>query len=357
MSEQKEKRYVSLRIKIWIAFVFIFTPVFVASYIWFYLYTSQKVLDNISSNLVDTLDGAIGGMDIDGFVELIESEQANNPLCDPNGEEAGYYPFENELYMEHVVWLDTIGKLNPNARLYTYVKGDDPGEVLGIGSSGALWDPPAGFPFCWSYTSETTRIYEGLSQRVDVWEPYADDFGEWITTYAPIVDESGVVVGALGVDILASYVREVQQEIVRSGIFAFIVSYLLVFGLVYLMSGIVTRPLVMLADVAGSIGEGDYDQDLDSTRGGDRWLDELDTLTNTFKIMIEKVAEREKTLRKRVKQLEIIVDNTKREDEVKQIVESDFFQELQTKVKDMRTRFHEGPPQEEGDEKDESQES
>ena len=343
-SELKEKRYVSLRIKIWLAFVLIFTPVFVASYIWFYLYTSSRVLANISSNLVDTVNGAIGGMNLDRFVELVESERANNPLCIPSedGEEPGYYPFDNELYMEHVTWLYTIGELNPKARLYTYVKGDDPGEVLGIGSSGALWDEPAGFPFCWSYTSETTRIYEGLTQRVDVWEPYSDDFGEWITTYQPIVDEDGNVVGALGVDILASYVREVQNQIVRNGIFAFVASYLLVFALVYWMSGIVTKPLVTLADVSTEIGEGKYDQDLDSMRGSERWLDELDTLTNTFKIMIQKVAEREKTLRKRVKQLEIIVDNTKRQDEVKQIVESDFFQDLQSKVKSMRKRFHEG---------------
>lgn len=342
--EKKDKRYVSLRIKIWIAFVLIFTPVFVASYIWFYLYTSAKVLDNISSNLVDTVEGTIAGINIDHFVELVESERANNPLCIPTdgAEEAGYYPYDNELYMEHVQWLDTIGKLNPNVRLYTYVKGDDPGEVLGIGSSGALWDEPAGFKFCESYISQGTSINKGLTQRVDVWKPYADPFGEWITTYAPIVDESGTIVGAVGVDILASYLREVQREVIRSGVIAFIVSYLLVFGLVYLMSGIVTKPLVMLSDVAGEIADGNYDQDLDGTRGGERWFDELDTLTNAFKIMIKKVAEREKTLRKRVKQLEIIVDNTKRETEVQQIVESDFFQDLQSKVQDMRKRFHEG---------------
>lgn len=347
--QEKPKRFISLRVKIWIAFILIFTPVFVASYIWFYLYTSTKVLDNISENLVDTVAGAIEGIDVDHFTQLIEDERANNLLCPPEAgsTENGYYPYDNALYMEHVTWLTTVGELNPNARLYTYIKGEKPGEVIGIGSSGALWEEPAGFPFCFSYISEDTLIYDGLTRRVDVWEPYEDQFGEWITTYQPIVDENGTIVGALGVDILASYVTEVQQQIIRSGIFAFIISYLLVFGLVYLMSGIVTRPLIMLANVAGEIADGQYDQDLDSMRGGKRWLDELDTLTNTFKIMIQKVAEREKTLRKRVKQLEIIVDNTKRETEVQQIVESDFFQDLQSKVKDMRKRFHEGDSDEE----------
>lgn len=340
---KQSKKYVSLRIKIWLAFVLIFTPVFIASYIWFYLYTSSKVLSNISGNLVQMVDGAVAGMNIGNFVQLYENERDNNPLCPPaaTAEENGYYPWENHLYMEHVRWLDVIGKLNPNARLYTYIKGDAPGEVIGIGSSGALWEEPAGFMFCQSYISETTRIYDGLSQRTDVWKPYTDSFGQWITTYQPIIDENGTVVGALGVDILASYVHEVQMGIVRNGVIAFIISYLLVFGLVYLMSGVVTKPLVTLADVSTEIGEGQYDQDLDKLNNNGRWLDELDTLTNTFKIMIQKVAEREKTLRKRVKQLEIIVDNSKRESEVNQIVESDFFQELQSKVKTMRQRFHE----------------
>lgn len=342
ITEEIKKRYLSLRVKIWFAFILIFTPVFVASYIWFYLYTSEKVLDSISEDLVQTIEGSIKGMDIGGFARLYEEESANNSLCPPQaGEENGYYP-DNPLFWEHVTWLSAIGDIEPQARLYTYIKGEKPGEVISIGSSGALWDPPAGFKFCESYISETTRIYEGLMNRVDVWEPYEDPFGEWITTYMPIHDESGTIVGAIGVDILASYVQDVQSEIVRNGMIAFVISYLLIFGLVFLMSGIVTRPLVALATVSQEIGDGNYDQDLDALGSTGNWEDEIDILSNTFKIMIGKVAEREQKLRKRVHQLEIIVDRTKRDEEVKDIVDSDFFQELQIKVKTMRQRFKDG---------------
>ncbi len=341
-TEEKKKRYLSLRIKIWFAFILIFTPVFVASYIWFYLYTSEKVRNNISENLIQTTEGAIKRMDVEGFVTLYAEESANNPLCPPQeGEENGYYP-ENPLYWEHVTWLSAIGDIEPEARLYTYTAGEKEGEIIAIGSSGALWDPPAGFAFCQSYTSTSTRIYEGLSHRVDTWEPYSDDFGEWITTYMPIHDESGTIVGAIGVDILASYVHEVQDGIIRNGVIAFVISYILIFGLVYLMSGIVTRPLVELATVSEEIGEGKYKQDLESLGSHSRWNDEIDTLSDTIKIMISKVAEREKKLRKRVSQLEIIVDSTQRDLEVKKIAESDFFQELKAKSKDMRKRFKEG---------------
>ena len=225
----RTKRFLSLRIKIWFVFILIFTPVFIASYIWFYLYTSDRVLNSISEDLIDTIQGAVMGMNVDGFVTLYEEEHANNPKCPPGPEdENGYYP-ENPLYWEHVTWLSRIGDLEPQARLYTYIKGEQPDEIIAIGSSGALWDPPAGFMFCQRYSSGgATQIYDGLTARVDVWKPYKDAYGEWITTYMPI-EKDGKIVGAIGVDILASYVREVQGGIVRNGLFAFVVSYILIF--------------------------------------------------------------------------------------------------------------------------------
>lgn len=336
VSPSQSKRYLSLRIKIWFGFILIFTPVFVASYIWFYYYTSERVLNNISEDLVQTIEGTVKGMDIDGFVTLYAEEKANNPLCDPNSERAGYYP-ENPLFWQHVNWLRNIEDVEPQARLYTYVKGEKPGEVIAIGSSGAVKDPQEGFMFCQSYISKTTRIYEGLTRRVDVWKPYKDPYGEWITTYMPIVKDNQIV-GAIGVDILASYVRDVQGGIVRNGLLAFVLSYILIFGLVYLMSGIVTGPIVKLASVSQQIGDGKYDQDLDAISSSNRWQDEIDTLVNTFKIMIGKVAEREQNLRARVQQLEIMIDESKRDKQVQEIVESDFFRDLRKKAQAVRDR-------------------
>ena len=339
--EGSKKKYLSLRIKIWIGFTLIFTPVFVASYVWFYLYTTQKVLNNISGSLVDTVEGAVKGMDLEGFVNLYEEEKASNPLCSPDtGEAHGYYPVKTvTLYWEHVKWLSTVGDVVPQARLYTYVKGSQPREIIAIGSSGALWNPPAGFSFCQSYISQETRIYEGLSYRVDSWEPYKDPYGEWITTYMPIPDKDGKIIGAIGVDISAAYVRDVQKGIIRNGLIAFAVSYLLIFVLVFIMSGVVTRPLISLAHASADIGEGKYDQDLGIHYQIGPYEDEIDTLTKTFEIMIDKVAVREQNLRARVQQLEIMVDKSKLDKQVQEIVDSDFFQDLRSKVQDMRKRF------------------
>ena len=119
-TEERKKRYLSLRIKIWIAFILIFTPVFIASYVWFYLYTSDRVLNSVSEDLVQTVEGALEGMDKEGFVTLYKEERENNPLCPPalgvGVEDSGYYP-ENPLYWEHVTWLSVVEHIEPEANV------------------------------------------------------------------------------------------------------------------------------------------------------------------------------------------------------------------------------------------------
>ncbi len=358
-SRVKRSRFFSLRLKIWLGFTLIFIPVFIGSYIWFYNYTKSRVFQTITDDLAQTLHGALVGMDKEGFVKLYEEESTSNPMCPPEKptddtpkEENGYYPEENPLYIAHVNWLHSVqqtelkedaygDQAKETTRLYTYIKGPDDGEVIAIGSTGYFRKERGGFRFCQRYTSTTTRIYDGLSGRVDAWQPYTDKFGSWITTYAPIVDDSGQIVGAIGIDITASYVDEVTAEILQQGVIAFIVTFVIIFFLVYWLSGFLTRPIIGLAGVAKEIGEGDYSHEWEKIEDAkQRMRDEIDTLTGVFKVMVDKVAEREKNLRARVQQLEIMVDRSKLDKQVSEIVDSDFFQELQTKVQGMRDRFN-----------------
>ena len=346
--ERTRQRYISLRVKIWFGFILIFTPVFIASYYWFYQYTTARVFQTITDNLQNTISGAIKGMDVDGFVKLYQQESANNPQqCPPpaNAPSAqnGYYPENDPLYMAHETWLREVQGVSPNTRSYTYIKGPNPGEIIAIGSTGYFRSPRGGFKFCQRYTSKSSQIYDGLSQRVDAWNPYKDSFGSWITTYEPIPDSSGKLVGAIGVDISADYVNTVRNEILVSGAIAFVASYVLIFLLVYWLSGLLTRPIISLAGVAKEIGEGDYDQEWANVDKEVSFRDEIYTLTSVFHAMVDKVAEREKSLRARVAQLEIMIDTSKLETQVQEIVDSDFFQDLKNKVNDMRSRFKEEP--------------
>lgn len=361
-SADPKTRFLSLRLKIWIGFTLIFIPIFIGSYVWFYNYTRDRVFQTITDDLSQTLHGALAGLDREGFVQLYEEESANNPMCPPQKptadtlpEQNGYYPEDNPLYIEHVNWLRTVqftqlledpdgDPSKETIRLYTYIKGPDKGEVIAIGSTGYFRATRGGLRFCQRYTpslnedgTPSTRIYDGLEQRVNAWEPYRDSFGTWITSYAPILDDRGQPIGAIGVDIQASYVDEVASEILQQGLIAFAVTFAIIFGLVYWLAGFLTRPIIGLAGVAKKIGEGDYQQELRKSESS--YQDEIDTLTEVFKVMVDKVAQREQSLRARVHQLEIMIDKSKLTKQVTEIVESEFFQDLQSKVKDMRNRF------------------
>jgi methyl-accepting chemotaxis protein len=339
-------RFLSLRVKIWIGFILIFTPVFVASYYWFYEYTTSSVFQTITDHLGQTITGTLKGMDKAGFVQLYKEEGLDNPKCPPAKDaqkaDNGYYPESNPLYMAHENWLLAVQHIEPETRIYTYVKGIEPGEIIAIGSTGYFRQPRGGFKFCQRYTSKSSNIYNGLTRRVDAWTPYKDSFGSWITSYQPILDDKGNSIGAIGIDISANYVDEVRNNILISGAIAFVASYMLIFLLVYWLSGLFTKPIVGLAGAAKAIGEGDYSHELTDQTVNRNFRDEIDTLTAVFKVMVDKVAQREQSLRQQVQELKIEIDQSKRQKHVGEIVDSEFFQELQAKARKMRQQQEKG---------------
>lgn len=345
---QSKRRFVSLRVKLLLGFTLAFAVLFAAIFYWFYTYATTRAYEQIVADMKTTLQGAVDGVDAEQFYALYQDERAKDDRCPPadGAEENGYYP-EDPRYWEHVTWLNSVYEIEPRARVYTYVAGDNPGEIIFVGSNGAMWDPPDGAPFCLRYTPES-NIAQGLVQPTYTLKIYEDPWGKWITGYTPIKDDEGNIVGALGVDFEASFVEQVEKEIIRAVLITSAISYTILFLIVYLVSGVFTRPMSTLTRAAERIGEGDYDQNLTSTKRG-VFSDEIDILAHVFTIMIGKVAQREQTLRKRVKELEIMVDTQKRDEQVKEIVDSDFFQDLQAKAARLRRRGQSDEPTGESD--------
>jgi hypothetical protein len=106
-----------------------------------------------------------------------------------------------------------------------------------------------------------------------------------------------------------------------------------------------------LTDVAERVAEGEYDQDISKLYSG-RMRDEVSTLAHVFDMMIDKVHAREEHLKRQVRELRIEIDQTKKERHVREIVESDYFRDLQATAREMRRRA-----QGENKEEDESSET
>lgn len=289
------KRFLSIRYKIWLGFVVAFTPIFLFSFLWLEKLAYDAMLDQISSELLNTLNVAAKGINVDDFVKLYKEEAESNPNCPPSSGSAvnGYYPDKNPLYLAHVKWLDIAAGDSKNTKIYTYVKGPGPGDVIGIGSMGYFYDPQDGFKFCELYNSKgTTRIYDGLTERVDSWAIYTDKYGSWITTYTPIRDARNQIVGAIGADVSADHLNGVRWKIYFTGAVSFFISCLLMFAAAYWIAIILTRPIIVMANATRDFGEGKDNPDLTSIGSRDFFVDEIDYLKSTFQTMIANVAER-----------------------------------------------------------------
>jgi HAMP domain-containing protein len=339
-------RYLSLRLKLLIGFTLVFSLTFAGAFLWFFNFATQQALMRITEDLVDTMHAAVEGIDGDQLAELYAE---GVPRAD------GYT--DDPRYWEQVDWLATVHAIEPRAMLYTYVAGDEPNELVFITSSGAVFDPPFGATFRESWITEhagpnlaglanptlQTDNREGCTHGLEGCKlaPYEDEWGQWVSAFSPVTDSQGEVVAALGIDFRADYVRQVQESILQQTFLAFVITYGILFALVLLLSSVFTRPIVALTQAAERIGEGDYAGSLDQLAATGRALlfaDETTRLSQVFQIMVDKVYQREQTLRKQVEELKIEIDEVRRRKDVGDIVETDFFRDLQSKAREMRER-------------------
>jgi len=345
---QKRTFFISLRLKLLTGFTLIFSIVFAVAFYWFYQFATELAMNRITQDLVDTIQGA---------VKLIDGDQLHALYNEVEPDTDGYTT--DPRYWEQVRVLWSVKQVEPRASIYTYIQGDAPNELIFITSAGALNTPPTGAQYLERWTTDNvgpnlSGLKEITLQDTPPGEvtdgctfgtsgctivPYKDDFGSWVSAFAPIKNSNGEVVAAVGIDFKADYVDQVQREILENVYVAFAITYFSLFVLVYLVSSLFTQPIQTLTKAAQKIGEGDYQNGLSFLKAADAaptFPDEIGTLDRVFRSMVEKVYQREQVLRKQVEDLKIVIDQSKRQKQVSEIVESEFFQDLRTKAQKMR---------------------
>lgn len=326
------RRFLSLRVKLLCGFTLVFSVVFSGAYYWFYTYATQRAMERIEEDLVDTLEGAIAGVNGEEFAAL--AQVSLKPGQD--------VPNATPIYWKHQEWLNKVHKIEPRANPYTFVQGQQDYEILWIGDIFRIIRRSSQTRFKDAYIANPsdTNLYKGFSELTITMKPYGDEWGHWVSAYGPIRDGQGRVIGGMGIDFRADYVLDVQKGIRDSMIVSFAITYASLFFLVYVISGVVTRPIIGLTRVAEQIGEGDYGEGLSQFQQG-RLQDEISSLSEVFELMVSKVQKREENLKQKVAELKIEIDQAKRQSQVNEIVETDFFQELQAKARQMRMRCRE----------------
>ncbi len=337
----KKQIFISLRIKVLIAFTILFTVIFAATYYWFFVFSTERAENRIREDLMNTLVAAAAELDGDEIVALYKE---GTPRDD------GFT--DDPRYWENIEWLDTVHKIEPRAWLGTYIR--EEGNFYFVTDLWAQYDPESAAQFqqwcdpnpevCGAEApfNEWTSI-KALNGGDPILHPtiISDQWGTWLSGFAPLKNDQGETVAGIFVDFEAGYVTEVQDGIRDNILLAFVVTYGFFFIFIFIIATLGTRPILKFTDAAEAVGEGNYDQDFTSLTSM-RFPDEISTLAGVLSIMIDKVSLRERTLKRRVEELRIEIDDVKRQQEVQKIVESDAFRDLQEKAKAMRARRESG---------------
>lgn len=107
----------------------------------------------------------------------------------------------------------------------------------------------------------------------------------------------------------------------------------------FLLKRSVVNPSVQIAELARKVSEGTVmpnSREVEQIKALAQRGDELGQTAQVFQKMVQSVYDREMELKKEIKELSIQIDHQKRQQQVKEIVETDFFNDLQAKARQMR---------------------
>lgn len=328
--------FVSLRVKLLIGFSFIFSVVFAGAFLWFYNFTTDKTIARLRQDLRSTLQGAAEGVDVNELMALYREGETNAD---------GFS--DDPRYANQLTWFATVKSIEPRAWLYSFVVNGPPEleEKSSLTKKEWIKIPLDRYETIWlvdlwandpDYRDERAAkfLYKGPTSSRSVLvkneghlqeenEIYADEWGTWLSAFAPLKDDTGKVVAILGLDIEADYVYDLQQEIRNRVLLSFIITYGILFILIYVLSGMLTKHLTDLTQSAERISAGDYEQSrslaqlhrsnpspatianfpiveavfslMDGIRH--RLRDEMSILAQAFEVMVDSIQTREKMIR------------------------------------------------------------
>ena len=330
-----------MRWKLLIAFAGAFTLVFIVIAVWVMQITTANAYERLRTQLAGITTGGASTINPATFDRLVRTVPA---VPDPDNPMGLGYP-DSPLYADVALDLFTINQIDNQAQPYSYFRDPADGELYFAASAGYYTRPQRGVtyrvPARDVVTPATYLLMEqGLTELAEV-EANTDDYGTWISAFAPISRADGRVVGAIGIDYPYGYVTEISNRVRQRLMVILAVMYLILLLLVVYVSSALVRPLKRLTSASKRIAAGEYDLDLQPIVQT-RFPDEMAELASSFAQMAQQVAAREQSLTREVKRLRVEIDEAKRDAAVKEITESDFFADLTVKAKEMRRRMREG---------------
>jgi GAF domain-containing protein len=95
-----------------------------------------------------------------------------------------------------------------------------------------------------------------------------------------------------------------------------------------------------LIHAAQQVGQGQLSAEQIAELEGSEGWGEISQLSRVFAQMARQVIEREEALHQKVRELQIVIDEVKRNQQIAEITETEYFQHIQQKVQEMREKHH-----------------
>lgn len=331
--KEPQKLNLSLSYKILIPLIALITLTFILSYFGLQRYLRETIYGILEEETFSIIDFTQACLDGDVLESLIQDGVEYD--------EAAGWPqgMTDERYWDQQYCLEAVNAFNPRAELFTYYILDDDSLVFGLDQWATL-QPEDSFPFG-DPLSEGDEDYDKLMFGLEGIYHYdglkydPDNNLYYYATIIPLLASSGETIGGLVIYLDANWVTEGLQKLSNALLLIFAVIYALIVLLVLFITRSTTRQLAELKAAASRVADGNYTPITFKPQAVD---DEVSTLAMLFNIMLDKVRGREENLKKQVVELTIKIDAEKRKKAVSEIVETEFFQDLQARATQIRQR-------------------
>ena len=284
------KKFVSLRSKILLAFTLMFTVFGVGIYYWFYRFTTEKILTRLKEDLRTMVIASSQQINVKQLQELIAEGKVN-----------GDGRSDDPRYVEQLHWLAQKNQINPKIFLFTFTKDNTSIERKKIRYLVDVWmniDTSKSVHFLESAEALDYHLNTLTKGTIEFRDTYKDKWGEWITYYAPIRDEAGVIVAGIGADMQIDEITKLKDSIRQQFFISFGLSYPLLLTLIYIFTTLLTRRFQTMQKYAQTVGEGNYQPNISlaDELKFTFFSDEREILSKALEEMTEKIRQREELL-------------------------------------------------------------
>ena len=254
----------------------------------FYRTAYQKVFQDIRQRLKDIVIVAALSIDAETHAGLTEPAHEDSPSY--NAIKKVLQTIRDGSSDVHFVY--TMRKGPDNDIRFVVDAENDPQEVAHLGD---LYEHPG---------PVLKRYFAGMEGPMVEEALYTDEWGTWLSGYAPFFSRHGTRAGVLGIDISAVTVAQYQKALLSKAVLIFLLMFPVILAVGYLVGRRLARPIIAMQQGAERIGQGHYDLHLNIRR-----QDEIGSLARSLNAMAGRLKKSSQELQDMAQEYKNIFDN------------------------------------------------